>query len=261
MASIFGTADLVEMLPANSWDAKTGDMVTRRWQGGETAVNDAAAVFKRDGVPYTIERPDPGGLWILTAKYGAEETAPKDQALSESWELDGNTIDKSIWQHERAKAAFDKFLDDDGFPTATYTQVKNDILAMSGGTKSPADVTWWDTTDSDYDLPTLKSLSYGLLRGVDSFPVGQFVLQRQMTYARDTICKVDFDKVGWVYTTTSLKMTYATIPAIIVSNLPEGYWLKRQPSLKSSATKYVLSQEFWHADDVEPFLYADKTVT
>jgi len=46
------------------------------------------------------------------------------------------------------------------------------------------------------------------------------------------------------------------IPTTINFELPTGWWLKRTPTVEQTAAdKSTITQEYWHADAYDPFVY------
>jgi len=65
--------------------------------------------------------------------------------------------------------------------------------------------------------------------------------------------------VGKVYSTAALQSA-ENIPGTIKFSLPDGYWLKRTPTVDQYGTdKWQITQEYWHADSYSTFLYEEAT--
>src|SRR5688500_3786856 len=104
------------------WDPKTGWTIRRPWRGTPDALTNQALYLKSLGIRLEYEPAGPnGGYDTLFGVFGAEETQPTDEELTDQWDLIGNDLEKDIWAHPKVKAMFDDLLeppnDPDGVPT------------------------------------------------------------------------------------------------------------------------------------------------
>src|SRR5688572_28831997 len=101
-----------------AWDPINGWLIRRPWSG---TPNEMAAL-RTNLVLNRIKFEDgpgiEGGYETVWGIFSADpSTQPPDEALSDSWELVGNDLEKDIWGHERISAVFDQLMNEDGTPS------------------------------------------------------------------------------------------------------------------------------------------------
>jgi hypothetical protein len=85
--------------------------------------------------------------------------------------------------------------------------------------------------------------------------VSQWVLRHTIIIAANSTIKPSLINVGKVFTTQMVQLI-ENIPATLKFDLPQGWWLKRTPTVEqTSADKFTITQEFWHGDAFDPFVY------
>lgn len=190
--------------------------------------------------------PDPQGSYgTLTVWVGAESTQAPDQPLVDRWTLEGNDLEKSILEHPDVLAAFP-----DTDPQAR-ANLRADLDEVMSGDKTVQAML--DATTVPEQQEMINQLVNQMALGVEATTVSQYVLRRVLVIASNSSIKPSLEHVGEIYTTAELVAAEA-VPATIRFDLPEGFWLKRTPTVdQMSLDKWQITQEWWHADDYSPF--------
>lgn len=259
---------------ASGWtqDPRTGRTLIRSYHGQY----DALATLESSAVSHnrrTTMEPQADGSYILRVQYGAEDTQDPNEALAETWELDGSMLEKSIWFLPKVVAAMDqisdqrgravvkkaatslaagdwKFTDDNGKErdlTSTYVL---QLAAFYGMT---------DDLNSDDPVGTgvMSDLLDNLIKGVESFPVSNFVLRRTLLIAENASdsLKPAYDYINQVMERSVLERIERP-PATLMFRLPDGYYLKQTPTSRlQSADKWQVVSEWWYSDDYSSLIY------
>lgn len=267
---IAGNPGPVELPATRIDDPRTGPALVRRFRGERMAV-EALATTHRSAGARTEVTPDEGGTWAtLLANYATDPSAPTDVPLTDIWEMDGNDLEKTLWEHPKIVAELAKARDDSyGIASNKLHRIKAEVEALMSGET--------ETTDDDgqtYNLtpehivglhvvnlgPGMRTdVWYKFLealgRGVESWTISQYVLRHTTVIGGRSRIRPALDNVGKVFTTGRLKGAEA-IPSTLMFDLPEGYWLKRTPSVRQTAPdKWTITQEWWHADAYDGFVY------
>ena len=250
MSQFYGHNGYAELKPASSWDPRRGWTIIRRYKGVQAAIDALAVTLINAGVRFSREVMPDGGYHILNATYGAEETQPPNEALSDQWDLDGNDIEKSLWLKPSVKALFDPLLEN-GFPGNQWVEVRRDIQSLVAGDKLPSGIAWFADA-SEFT----KRFVADLLRGVDSYHSSEWVLRRRQVIARNSIIKPSNTYVNMIFLTTAKLMAVEGVPSNLPFTLPNGVWLKKSPKRSQiAADKWEISQEYWWADDYSTIAY------
>jgi hypothetical protein len=110
-----------------------------------------------------------------------------------------------------------------------------------------------DATTDPTQQEMINLLVNQMSLGVEAFTVSQYVLRRVLIIAANSSIKPSLEHVGEIYRTAELVQAEA-VPGTIRFDLPEGYWLKRTPTVdQMSLDKWQITQEWWHADAYSPF--------
>jgi hypothetical protein len=268
-----GITTVIELPPIERWTKTGGKSLTRRWTGPavligpDTVSGTKAQQLRAAGVGYEIEK-EPGRFPIISATYGADETQPATEPLSDTWVMDVNEIERDIWEHPFIVAEIAKTFAPHVVAGVSLTaqqsayagaQAIKDIKAMLRG----------ETVEQDGRVITLDeaiaaAVAVGmssaalwawiqdLLKGLASFAVDQHVLRRVRVVPDSTAIKaVELNSnIGRIFSTSSLRALEkapATLP--VVGDLPSGFWLKKRPRSEPVAPgKWKIWQEYWHAD-------------
>lgn len=262
-----GSGGPVELESVRTWDPRTGWVITRRFRGQKEFLLAYEAAHKSAGAKTDWEPTDDGALAVLRATYGAEETQAPGEALSERWELVGNDLEKSLWELPKVVAELAKIVQDTARPMK-IAMLKTNVERLSKGNSTLLDI---NGDEDKQDDPVPYFLNIVLLMGLDpavflslictlasevtSWTISQWVLRCTKVIANNSTIKPSLLNVGKVYGTEQLR-TAELIPSTIKFDLPSGYWLKRTPTIEQTAAdKWTISQEWWHADAYDPFIY------
>lgn len=263
--SLAGAIGPVELRPAKSWDPRSGWSIVRRWRGEESVIAILADQYRAAGYRVEVDPSDDGSYDILRVQLGAEETQPPDQPLADQWTLAGNDLEKSLWSLPVIRTEMDACEN-----TMALAMLRADIEAMVRGETAVPDPQTPSTT-IDLTLDGLKSvveelgmnwapwlaLITSLARGEESYSVSQYVLRHVLTIGSNSTIKPSYDNVGRMYSTASLEAA-EQIPSTLKFVLPAGFWLKRTPTVdQTAADKYQITQEWWHAEQYDPFIYGE----
>ncbi len=273
--SNFTGSTIERLADGRMYDPRGGWTVTRRWRGTPSQVNDKAVTEALLGNRFAITPSDDGGFAVLESTAADIENQPADQPLSDTWELDANSLEKELWFLKWVKAVMDGVTDTQlSGVTITAAAARNwirrAIESFISGTEKIKFVDGVEEFALTYDelvnhifvlqpsaAEGLKPLIDIMAKGVKQFQVGQFVLKRTRVVARNYSVKPIYDDVFKRRDSTSLK-THYSIPDALLFALPDGEWLKYEPTVKqTSATKWTISEEWYHADKWEPLIYGD----
>lgn len=216
--------------------------------------------------------PDSNGTYAtLEVTYGAAETQDPAVPLSDEWSLVGNDLEKSIFEHPNLLARQDGWSSDDKliFRTIAEANARGDGQSFI---EQLADL----EVRQDGAVVLLEEIKDELAKGVEAFTVSQFVLRHTTVITSNSTIKPNNSNVGKVFKTGSpsplknwqgsdveapdITSDGITIPDTIKFTMPDGYWLKRTPSVEQYGTdKWQVTQEYWHADTYSTFLYKPAT--
>ena len=267
--SLTGFSGLAQLPDAPGYDPRTGDVIVRRWRGPEDAVKSAASYLRADLIRYTIEPSLDGGYWHQVATLGADETQPPDLPLADTWTLAGNDLEQSIWEHPKiqsqwARLATVMYPFNDAVASQVQTlrryieeYVRGERTVIVNNAVLPIDLTIIESlvTMLGMDASVFRALIMSMSLGVEAYTVSQWVLRHTLIISSRSSIRPSLFNVGKVFTTHHLRAV-ERIPTTIMFDLPDGWWLKRTPTAEqTSADKFTISQEWWHADTYDPFVY------
>lgn len=270
MSAFFGITGLVELPSVSQWDPKTGDTLQRRYRGTRGECEIASLVVRADRKRYSIEQPDYDGFAILSVFQSAEDGADPAVPLSSEWELIGEDLEKSIWVHPKWLSIASKLRDGKDGESWWVAYFRGQIEALARGESKFTDREGTEFALSRADIisdvdaiaglnstqeKNLGQLIDDLCDGVESWPISRYVLRHTEIVAANTTIRLSYANVGKIFSTAKLTRT-EDIDQVILGTLPNGWWLKRTPTLRASgSSKYQITQEWWHADDYSRFLY------
>jgi hypothetical protein len=277
--SFTGTGSVVELPRLPGWDPRTGSSYQRRWQGTPTAVAAQAAALQAAGIKYQIEEPHGEGSYqIVTGYYNADEAQPAGEAIADNWDLDGEDLEKTLWEHPKTVAIFEAITAfNSGTPELASRDraylrswceaaARNDPDPPLGyGGSDPATEPGIITkaafigVTSPTNVANLKLLIRDLAAGTEAWSISRYVLRHTLTVPWGSTIRPAYTNVGKMMTTSSLIATEH--PSLfLLDDLPAGYWLKRTPKVTQSGPgRWNIIQEWWHADAFSPFIYDNAT--
>lgn len=252
---IFGYPGAIPLESERTSDPVTGRTFTYRWKCPLAIKDTFVNALEGEGYAVTASPDGETGWYIVSARSGGAE--PGDETVNEQWSLNGNNLEKSIWNIPKVVAMFAQFLDVNGYPKPEYFQRKRDIEDIVEGTKFVSSLSWWATASSDW-----KKLVRAVMRGEEAKPIGQYVAQRTRIYPRFSIIpKAVMDNVNGVYTQAAF-LRVEVVPSEWQLILPTpGYWVKQPPEITQATNgKWTVVNEWWHVDTYDDFLY-DNVIT
>lgn len=322
-----------ELQPITTWNRQGNYTVTRRWrgpidaltnfsQGGSsnkdyhgTYLSGADGIIPggagRDGAIQTdLQRDEGGQLGIFTATWvtsnlttalsnpgatsGRTGTSGDQYQESSFWTLDGNDIEKSIFEcpvmlniiaaldssHRagfsgRVKNSLDKYLngkDKDGSDIANYATTEFNITNYLGAAdEEPLDAL------TLAQLTSLGNICKDYLKGVEAFPMSQYVLRNTKTVQYTSSIIPHYADVNKIWTTTQITTLMAsetrpidpptstvayTLPllGVLGTVFSTQKWLYRTPDVvQQNNGKWQITKEWWETKDYSTELYEAKT--
>ncbi len=244
--SVHGTSGWLEQAGSTSgWSLTRGAYLERTWQGPlSTLATFLASVLPGGYSDY--RRVDDGELCTVTAMYEAEAvdgngTETGDGVLANHWEMEGNDLEKSLFEHPKVTAVTET-MSESGVVT-----FRRDIEAAMAGSGTI-------TVSGD-----LAEFSKRMCRGTEAFSVSQYVLRRTVTVRTGASVAPVYSNVNRRFTyaqITSAEPTLATANLIAASGLTALVWLKRTPKIRQTANAlWEIVYEYWGADAWDTWIY------
>lgn len=245
MPTHVGTYDLITLQPRERWTPRGGRVTEPRTKMLNTSVAAFTATLRSNGYAYEVEPLGESPFSIVTT-LAVQEDATDTTILADLWELDGNDLEKSIWELPKVKEQMEAITD-----LTDRATVRNDIEAIVRG---EVEYSWSDASSFSRDV--YDGLIKSLIAGVEAFPVSTYVLRRTITLPSNTALAPAFQYSNQIFTTASLVGYETTIPANLTSALPVGYWQKKTPTAaQQSDGRWVYRVEYWWAAEFDEFLY------
>ena len=245
MATHVGTYDLITLQPRERWTPRGGRVSEPRTKMLNTSVAAFTATLRSNGYAYEVEPLGESPFSIVTT-LAVQEDATDTTVLADLWELDGNDLEKSIWELPKVKEQMEAITD-----LTDRAAVRNDVEAIVRG---EVEYSWSDASSFSRDV--YDGLIKSLIAGVEAFPVSTYVLRRTITLPSNTALAPATDYANKILTTASLVGYETTIPTNQNSALPVGYWQKKTPTAaQQSDGRWVYRVEYWWASEFDEFLY------
>lgn len=245
MPTHIGTYDLITLTPRERWTPRGGRVSEPRTKMLNTSVPSFTANLRSNGYAYEVEPLGESPFSIVTT-LAVQEDATDTTVLADLWELDGNDLEKPIWELPKVKAEINKTEDLTERSTIRY----NIEQFVRGESTEGA------TTPTNFDPAVYTALLKSLISGVESFPVSTYVLRRTITLPANTALAPAFLYSNQIFSTASLLGYETTIPANLKSTLPAGYWQKKTPTAaQQSDGRWVYRVEYWFTEEYDEFLY------
>ena len=245
MPTHVGTYDLITLQPRERWTPRGGRVTEPRTKMLNTSVATFTATLRSNGYAYEVEPLGESPFSIVTT-LAVQEDATDTTVLADLWELDGNDLEKSIWELPKVKQQMEAITD-----LTDRATVRNDI---EGIVRGEVEYSWSDASSFSRDV--YDGLIKSLIAGVEAFPVSTYVLRRTITLPSNTALAPAFQYSNQIFTTASLVGYETTIPSNLRSALPVGYWQKKTPTAaQQSDGRWVYRVEYWWAAEFDEFLY------
>lgn len=247
----------VEQATERNWTPKQGWRTSRVWVGGDAETTALAAQIQAEQgafVNMTLA-PQDGGISRLTVTFDDVQDGDEPEADSsgeptadqDTFTLQGNDMEKSIWSHPSISALASSANSD-------YNWLRKNLPSIQkNGTWEDVIAAWSSYTwvDSATTLVIFK-----LFRdGVESYSVSQFVLRRSRTIKSKAQGTLSVSNVGKQFTIAQLQSVEG-LPTTLRFAMPStGTWIKRTPTVNFDGNKVTCDVEFWHADAWSTILY------
>jgi hypothetical protein len=212
------------------FDPVRGPSTEVTFTGTIEALNALNLTLASDQTARLVQSTSPLAELIVTTPDYYDSTSTDQSTLK--YELLGNDIERSIWNHPSAIALSDE----------DKTNIKAAILDPQGS-----------AIEAIGDALSV----YNLLRnGTDSYTVSQFVFRVTQTVSSRFTTRVGFSNLNRIYSTTSMvsetgppSTLIFSVSSIPSSTAPSGYaygWLKRTPTVSQTAgNKFEITIEYW----------------
>ncbi len=245
MATHTGTYNFISLTPRERWTPRGGRVSEPRTKMLNTSVASFTASLRSNGYAYEVEPLGESPFSIVTT-LAVQEDATETTVLADLWELDGNDLEKSIWELPKVKTEINKTTD---LTERSAIRYNIEQFVRGEGTEGA-------TTPANFDPEVYTALLKSLISGVESFPVSTYVLRRTITLPANTALAPAFDYSNQIFTTTTLLNYETTIPGNLKNTLPAGYWQKKTPTAaQQSDGRWVYRVEYWWAEEFDEFLY------
>lgn len=249
MATHVGTYDGIALQPRERWTPRTGRVTEPRTKLLNASVAAHTASLRAAGYSYEVEPLGESPYSIVTTLAVAEDATPTT-ILADLWEIDGNDLEKSIWELPAVKTQMERTTD-----LEERARIRYNIEQFVKG-----EATDGATTPANFDSSVYTALIKSLLSGVESFPVSTYVLRRTITVPAGTTLSPVFTNSNRIYTTAALLAFETTIPSNLRSDLPGGFWQKKTPTAgQQSDGRWQYRVEYWYAEDFDEFIYEAAT--
>lgn len=229
------------------WRQGVGAYEEYTWEGPTSAL----VTFLSSGLPggfIDYSREYDGELTIVRASYstgqvdGGIGTPETDGLLDTVWEMDGNDLEKSLWEVPAVLA------DTGGMSFADLAAVRDKVERILNGEEIEA-----------FSEASLNALVARLARGQEAFTVSQYVLRKRLTLRPNATILPAYTNIGRVFNSTAIasaEPTLATTNLIGASGLSAIKWLKRTPRVaQTTSGLWEMEQEYWGADEWDSWLY------
>lgn len=243
---IYGDSGFLEQPEQRQWDYSSGAMIVRRWEGPTSAL----ATFISGSLPggwHRFEIDDDSELATITVYYAVSGTDgvgsdSGDGLVGRWWELDGNDLEKSLWEHPKVRAVTD------GYTPTEISEVRAHYQTMLDGTAT----TSWANAD-------VQAAMERMARGIEAFTVSQYVLRKTEVVREGTSLAASHDNVNKIFDYTALttaETSLAGYDLVASADLTALSWLKRTPDVRPTQNGlYEIVTEYWGAESWDSWIY------
>jgi hypothetical protein len=242
------------------WNPTSGEGLVRRWRGSQQMCESYFNSLQgTQGVlDLSMDQDGDGPIYMVTAVFGLiqDGVAETDASIPYFWELAGNMIDKSVFDHPKFYSG--QAVDEGASPPiymtfAQVTDVKQAIQDNLTGAPLSAKIATWTTKQ--------VQLWSEIINGRETYQVSSYALRINRTFSSLYENTVSTANVGKLYTYAQIQAEASTVASPISNavnaNVPaSGYWLKQAPVLSElSNRKLQMNQEWWWSDSYSQVLY------
>tara|TARA_E500000305_G_C4026081_1_gene241870 strand:- start:598 stop:1470 length:873 start_codon:yes stop_codon:yes gene_type:complete len=284
MATFKGISSVIEQAPERAWNSITGYTTTRIYVGNKIkveqfssgSINDASgasvvagysnASISYDGPTATLRLTYSGTNFGATSSSTSNlQPSASDIAgatLSNIWYLEGNDLEKDLFHLENMQAIFKNTTN------TNLSAFRKDWDIATSDRTNPDDVPFVDATrytgtvngmNAAAQAAYVKNIYISALRGTEFFTVSQYVLRNIKVVPPTTNQSPEHANVGSQFTNALMTATSGngqSVPAVMLSGISSGFWLKRTPSVEQTTEgNYQITKEFWYSEDYDTNIY------
>lgn len=248
--SVHGVSQFLEQPGRSGWRQNSGAFQERVWEGPLILL----PAFLSSELPpgYTdYIREDNGELVTIRATYqeasvdGVGNPATDGGLLERTWELDGNDLEKSLWEHPKVKAVTNTM------SASEIAEIRKIVEAAVAG-----EIT--EQEDTGVDNP-LVDLIRAFAKGVEAFSISQYVLRKRETILPTSVLRPSYANTNRIFTynqLTASEPSLLTVNILGAAGLTDVIWHKRTPRLTpTTGGLWMIEQEYWGVQDYEPWIY------
>jgi hypothetical protein len=259
--SFYG-ANLTQLASDIAYDPRGGKAGVLKWRGTPTGIAAQVQLVEALKLRYDTRELEPGGYVELLVYVGGGELSPPDEVLADTWTLDCNEIEQSIWLLDKVIDMFNT----GGWTTQDKVDLRADIENLfSGGTSlrtgQPATVE--DILSmpglSAGEITILDGLIGALMQNIEVKPFDQPVIRRRLVLPKGSSARPFQTGVGKLITTANLRAgadPSGTPPDVF--DLETGWWRKKRATVdfeKSASTFEIVQEWWWHAKEYDAFTW------
>lgn len=249
--SIHGSSSFLEQPQRRGWDDTAGAQIFRTWEGPTSGL----ATFISGTLPagYSkIDIEDDSEFCEVVAQYAAPGTdgiggVETDGLVQRWWELDGNDIEKSLWNHPKVLARTSVY---DAVQMASLRAHFEEVMAGTATTS-------W--ADPDGVSTAVNTAMLKLAQGIEAFSVSQYVLRKTEIVRTGTSLAASHSNVNRIFSyaaLTAAESTLAGYDLVAAAGLTGLEWLKRTPDVRPTQNGlYEIVTEYWGADEWDSWIY------
>lgn len=214
---------------------------------------------------------DAGGYYILTAAYSARNATTDTggnpisgpESVVTTWSRQTSSLEKSLWEKTEVKTAMAIF--------GAYTDTTSNFLRAEFRSivekffRAEIDLTQFQAkivekyepfSPSDANRQTIAKLCEMFSKGVDTYRVDAFIIQRTQVGAPESLINNDATN-NRMWTRASL-IADTTMPAAFKASVPQGYFLQYAAELNVlDNAKWQVVQLWQWAETYEDWLWGD----
>ena len=244
--SVHGASGFLEQSQQRRWDVANGAVIDRTWEGPTSGL----ATFISGTLPAgynSINIEDDTEMCTVVAQYKDSSTdgigeASADGLVQRWWELDGNDLEKSIWEHPTVTAV-----------TSSYDTTQ--LAAMRAHLETILD----GTATSSWADADVSAAMDRIARGVEAFSVSQYVLRKTEVVRAGTSLSASHSNTNKIFSYSALSSAEPSLAGydlVAAAGLSALVWLKRTPDVRPTSNGlYEITTEYWGADSWDTWLY------
>jgi hypothetical protein len=245
--SFYG-ANLTQLASDIAYDPRGGKAGVLKWRGTPTGIAAQVQFVEALKLRYDTRELEPGGYVELLVYVGGGELTPVDEPLADTWTLENNEVERSIWQIDKVLDMFNT----GGWTTQDLADLRSDVEQLFAGNGTVNDILGMPGL-SPTEITIIDGLIGALMRGVEVKPIDEPVIRRRLVLPRGS--NVRPYNAGWgkIISSTALKAggdPSGTPPDEF--ELEAGWWRKKRPVIdkEKSASTFEIVQEWWYIGEV-----------